>query len=63
MSDGIPTFLFGAAFGLLIGFMGGNDFKTSAIHREAVEAGAGEYYLDADHQRQFRWVTQEREGE
>lgn len=37
--------------GWISGYMkGGNDWRT-----EATELGHGEYYLDKDHSRQWRW--------
>lgn len=36
-----------------------SDYTRSEVYQEAVEAGAGEYYLDNEHNRQFRWVSSE----
>ena len=36
---------------------------TEAIHQEAKEAGVGEFFLDDNEDKQFRWVTNDREEE
>lgn len=41
------------AAGFLIGCISAND--ECSIHEDAVENGVGEYYLDKDNERQFRW--------
>lgn len=30
-------------------------------HLEAIKAGVAEYYLDSEHERQFRWITPKKE--
>lgn len=43
------VFMFGACNGV--------DSGVKRTQHEAVKAGAAEYYLDSNHQRQFRWRT------
>lgn len=44
------------------GFIIGVVLLSERLRDEAVSAGVAEYYLDADHNRQWRWLN-DREGE
>lgn len=44
--------------GLWIGLAIGGSGATSDLRTEAIKAGVAEYYLDANHERQFRWKGQ-----
>ncbi len=47
------------ALGWFLGFLTGGNGATNYEYNQAIEAGAGEYYLDENHERQFRWVVPE----
>jgi len=49
-----------AGFGY-IGFSIGSVEQIEAIRSQAIDVGAAEYYLDENHEKQFRWIepTQE----
>lgn len=42
---------------VLIGFMLGAGLMIGGRERSAVSAGHAEYYLNAEHERQWRWKT------
>ena len=43
------------------GFIVGVDLRTKRLRNEAVDAGVAEYYLDANHTRQWRWLNDREE--
>ncbi len=49
----IIVFLMGSAFLLGVGL--GMECEEINQRDEAISAGVGEYYLDKNHKRQFRW--------
>jgi hypothetical protein len=52
-SDVVMAFVIGLIFGGILGGCCASTIKNDA----AVVAGVAEYYLDADHNRQFRYLT------
>ena len=62
MSEGlafIAVFLIGVITGLLLALLGSEMVEAnwaSRIHKNAIEAGVGEYYLDEKHEKQFRFI-------
>jgi hypothetical protein len=50
---------FKITFILVALFLAGFGYGMAYIKYKAVKAGAAEYYLDADHNRQFRWKGQQ----
>lgn len=45
------------AVAFMLGAILGSDSTTKKIEREATEAGAGEYYLNENYGRAFRWIS------
>lgn len=61
----VLTFIIGFVTGLLLALLGSEMVEVnwaSRIHRAAIEAGAGEYYLDEKHEKQFRFIRAKDEG-
>lgn len=56
-SAGILAFVM-LILGLWLGLVIGGSGATSDLRAEAIKAGVAEYYLDANHERQFRWKGQ-----
>lgn len=55
--DDMPVWLaaiLSIIFGLIGYFVGGSAAEKST-HESAIKAGVAEYYLDQNHERQFRW--------
>lgn len=38
------------------------DMQLRVVREIAIERGHGEYYLDENHERKFRWIPAEKEG-
>lgn len=53
----VITFLSFMSVAYFIGFLVGGNCGKSESHQEAIEAGVGEYYVDKDHDKQFRYKT------
>lgn len=53
MKDTIAPFL----FGFVLGFLASILLATTVFRQAAIHAGVAEYYLDAEYQRQFRFIT------
>lgn len=60
MGDFLPGMFAGGlvVFVVMLSIGGCQDMRPrAAIHAEALEAGAGEYYLDEHNEKQWRWLT------
>jgi len=51
------TLLAGLVLGGLFGFGCSAKLSERKAKQEAISAGVAEYYLDAHHERQFRYIT------
>lgn len=57
-----PLFaLFAVSAGLLAGFALGGFIMVEECRREAAQHHSGEYYIDENHERQWRWLDETKE--
>jgi hypothetical protein len=62
MNNGEAVFWFGLALGVVLGFLAGFTCPWRTPNRQqdmeqwAVESGHAEYFLNAEHEREFRWL-------
>jgi hypothetical protein len=55
-ADVVAVIVLALAFGV-IGFLAGANMIQQQYQNTAVKNGAGEFYMDANQFKQFRWVT------
>lgn len=55
--DDLLPFILVFCVAMAIGFVAGREFDGHESRDQAVEAGVAEYYLDQNHERQWRWIT------